>query len=128
MQALKRTEGRVGDLNLLTVGIRSPDRAANLAYAKILTEALRTLPKSRIGLVAYNILDLRKFFHDHRWLYASEADLEDGARSPAHGDHAAQEPDVRVARRRRTKAPTTRSCAASWSTTRWPSAFPTATS
>jgi len=76
VQVLKRTEGRVGDLNLLTVGIRSPDRAANLAYAKILTEALRTLPKSRIGLVAYNILDLKKFFHDHRWLYASEADLE----------------------------------------------------
>ena len=43
----------------------------------MLTEALRTLPKSRIGLVAYNILDLRKFFHDHRWLYASEEDLED---------------------------------------------------
>jgi predicted exporter len=76
VQALKRTEGRVGDLNLLTVGIRSPDRAANLAYAKILTEALRTLPKSRIGLVAYNILDLKKFFQDHRWLYASAADLE----------------------------------------------------
>ena len=76
VQALKRTEGRVGDLNLLTVGIRSPDRAANLAYAKILTEAQRTLPKSRVGLVAYNMLDLRKFFHDHRWLYASEADLE----------------------------------------------------
>src|SRR5690349_2770170 len=33
VRALKRTEGRVGDLNLLTVGIRSPDRAANLAYA-----------------------------------------------------------------------------------------------
>ena len=76
VEALKRTEGRVGDLNLLTVGVRSPDRAANLAYAKILTEALRTLPKSRVGLVAYNILDLRKFFHDHRWLYASEVDLE----------------------------------------------------
>ncbi len=76
VQALKRTEGRVGDLNLLTVGIRSPDRAANLAYAKILTEALRALPQSRIGLVAYNVLDLRKFFRDHRWLYASEADLE----------------------------------------------------
>ncbi len=76
VQALKRTEGRVGDLNLLTVGIRSPDRAANLAYAKMLTEALRTLPKSRVGLVAYNILDLRKFFQDHRWLYASEEDLE----------------------------------------------------
>ncbi len=77
VQALKRTEGRVGDLNLLTVGIRSPDRAANLVYARLLTEALRTLPKSRIGLVAYNILDLRQFFHEHRWLYASEQDLAD---------------------------------------------------
>src|SRR4029077_16014825 len=48
VQALRRAEGRVGDLTLLTVGIRSPDRAANLAYAKALTESLRTLPSSRI--------------------------------------------------------------------------------
>ncbi len=77
VQALKRAEGRVGDLNLLTVGIRSPDRAANLAYAKALTESLRTLPSSRIGLVAYNIRDLQQFFSDHRWLYVSAPDLEE---------------------------------------------------
>src|SRR6266700_1883568 len=77
VRALKRTEGRVGDLNLLTIGIRSPDRAANLAYAKILTEALRALPPSRVGLVAYHLRDLQDFFHDHRWLYASANDLED---------------------------------------------------
>jgi uncharacterized protein len=76
VRALKRTEGRVGDLNLLTVGIRSPDRAANLAYASILTEALRALPPSQVGLVAYHLRDLQQFFRDHRWLYVSAADLE----------------------------------------------------
>jgi len=75
--ALKRTESRVGDLNLLTVGIRSPDRAANLAYAKILTDALRALPSSRVGLVAYHMRDLQTFFHDHRWLYVGVPELED---------------------------------------------------
>jgi predicted RND superfamily exporter protein len=76
VQALKRTESRVGDLNLLTIGIRSPDRAANLAYAEQLTAALRALPPTQVGLVAYNIKDLQAFFHDHRWLYASVPDLE----------------------------------------------------
>jgi uncharacterized protein len=76
VRALKRTEDRVGDLNLLTVGIRSPDRAANLAYAQQLTEALRKLPPSQVSLVAYDLHDLNRFFHDNRWLYASVADLE----------------------------------------------------
>jgi predicted RND superfamily exporter protein len=74
--ALKRTEGRVGDLNLLTVGIRSPDRAANLAYAKALTETLRALPPSQVGLVAYDIKDLQAFFKQHQWLYPALGDLE----------------------------------------------------
>ncbi|HET6149698.1 MAG TPA: MMPL family transporter [Polyangia bacterium] len=76
VRALKRAEGRVGDLNLLTVGIRSPDRAANLAYAKLLTEGLSAMPPSRVGLVAYHLRDLQAFVRDHRWLYASAADLE----------------------------------------------------
>jgi predicted RND superfamily exporter protein len=74
--ALKRTEGRVGDLNLLTIGIRSPDRAKNLAYAKALTEALRALPPTEVGLVAYDIKDLQAFFKQHQWLYPSLDDLE----------------------------------------------------
>jgi predicted RND superfamily exporter protein len=74
--ALKRAEGRVGDLNLLTIGVRSPDHAANLAYARQLTEALRALPPSRIGLVAYHLRDLQDFFRDHRWMYVSPSDLE----------------------------------------------------
>lgn len=74
--ALKRAEGRVGDLNLLSIGIRSPDRAANLAYAKALTEHLRRLPRSQVSLVVYDVRDLQAFFRDNRWLYASVADLE----------------------------------------------------
>src|SRR4051812_8367003 len=60
--ALKRTEGRVGDLHLLTVGIRSPDRDANLAYAKALSDHLRARPASEVGLVAYHMRDLQSFF------------------------------------------------------------------
>lgn len=74
--ALKRAGGRVGDLNLLSVGIRSPDRAANLAYAQALTEHLRRLPPSEVSLVVYHLRDLQEFFRDNRWLYASPADLE----------------------------------------------------
>jgi len=74
--ALRRTEGRVGDLNLLAVGIRSPDRAANLAYAKALTDELRRLPPSQVSLVAYHLRDLQDFFRANRWLYASVGDLE----------------------------------------------------
>ncbi|HVZ73808.1 MAG TPA: MMPL family transporter [Polyangia bacterium] len=74
--ALKRTAGRVGDLNLLTVGIRSPDRAANLRYAKALADDLRQLPPTQVGLVATDLHDLQAFFREHKWLYASLDDLE----------------------------------------------------
>jgi predicted RND superfamily exporter protein len=73
---LARAERRVGDLNLLSVGIRSPDRAANLAYAQALTDHLRRLPPSQVNLVVYHLRDLQKFFRDNRWLYASPGDLE----------------------------------------------------
>ncbi|HVR64437.1 MAG TPA: MMPL family transporter, partial [Polyangia bacterium] len=74
--ALRRTETRVGNLNLMTVAIRSPDRAANLRYAAALTEALRRLPRSEVDLAAYHLRDLQAFFHDNRWLYAGVDDLE----------------------------------------------------
>ena len=73
---LKRAEKRVGDLNLLAVGIRSPDRAANLAYAEALTNRLRRLPPSQVSLVVYHLRDLQDFFRENKWLYASVADLE----------------------------------------------------
>ena len=74
--ALRRTQERMGDLSLVLVGIRSPDPAANLAYGEALTQRLRTLPKSVCDTVTYHLRDLRGFIESHRWLYASEPDLE----------------------------------------------------
>jgi predicted RND superfamily exporter protein len=73
--ALTKTQERMGDMSLLLVGIRSPDRAANLRYADLVTRKLQALPKSVVEFVAYNVRDLRSFFKDNKWLYASEADL-----------------------------------------------------
>ena len=75
--SLERTRARVGDMNLLLVGVRSPDHAANLRYAAALTTYLKTLPPSVCELAAYHIHDLRDFFQDNRWLYIPEAHLED---------------------------------------------------
>jgi predicted RND superfamily exporter protein len=75
--ALRRTQERMGDLSLLLVGIRSPDMAANERYAKALTDHLRGLPRSVCEVATYHLRDIQAFFQDNRWLYASEADLED---------------------------------------------------
>jgi hypothetical protein len=75
--SLERTRSRTGDLNLLLVGVRSPDRAANLRYAAALTRHLQTLPPSVCELAAYQIRDLGDFFQKNRWLYVPEAHLED---------------------------------------------------
>jgi predicted RND superfamily exporter protein len=72
---LARTSRRVGDLNLLLVGIRSPDRAANLRFAAALTAHLRALPRSVCDIAAYDVRDFRDFVQRNRWLYASEAEL-----------------------------------------------------
>ena len=73
--ALTKTQARMGDMTLLLIGIRSPDRAANLRYADLLTRKLLALPKDVVEFAAYNVRDLRSFFEENRWLYASEDDL-----------------------------------------------------
>jgi predicted RND superfamily exporter protein len=75
--SLERMRTRVGDMNLLLVGIRSPDHAANLRYAEALTRHLQTLPPSVCELAASHIHDLRDFFQRNRWLYVPEDHLED---------------------------------------------------
>jgi predicted RND superfamily exporter protein len=75
--SLERTRARVGDMNLLLVGIRSPDRAANLRYADALTRHLRALPPSVCELAASDVRDLGDFFQQNRWLYVPEQHLED---------------------------------------------------
>lgn len=73
---LERTQKRMGDLSLLLIGIRSPDHAANLRYAEVLTQKLRALPPGIVNLATYEIQDLRQFFQANKWLYVAEDDLE----------------------------------------------------
>jgi predicted RND superfamily exporter protein len=73
--ALEKTQKRLGDMSLLLVGIRSPDREANLRYAEVLTEKLRALPKTTVDLATYHVRDLRGFFEKNKWLYIGENDL-----------------------------------------------------
>jgi len=73
--ALEKTQKRLGDMSLLLIGIRSPDREANLRYAEVLTEKLRALPKTTVDLATYHVRDLRGFFERNKWLYVGENDL-----------------------------------------------------
>ena len=73
--ALEKTQKRLGDMSLLLVGIRSPDRDANLRYADMLTQKLQALPKSTVALATYHIRDLTGFFEKNKWLYIAENDL-----------------------------------------------------
>jgi uncharacterized protein len=75
--ALEKTQARMGDMSLLLVGIRSPDKEANLRYAEMLTQKLRALPKDVIDLATYHVRDLRGFFQKNKWLYVAEPDLEE---------------------------------------------------
>ena len=74
--ALARTQSRLGDLSLLLIGIRSPDREANLRYAEALTQKLHQLPPTVVDLATYHVRDVRAFFETNKWLYVSEDDLE----------------------------------------------------
>ena len=64
--ALEKDQKRLGDMSLLLIGIRSPDRQANVRYAEALTKKLRALPKTTVELAAYNIRDLREFFEKNK--------------------------------------------------------------
>jgi predicted RND superfamily exporter protein len=61
--ALEKTQDRIGDMSLLLVGIRSPDREANLRYADLMSRKLLELPKSTVQLATYHVRDLRAYFH-----------------------------------------------------------------
>ncbi|HET6150739.1 MAG TPA: MMPL family transporter [Polyangia bacterium] len=74
--ALTKTQNRIGDLSLLLIGIKSPDRAANERYAELLTEKLRAMPGHVVSLATYHLRDVRAFFDKNKWLYVSEENLE----------------------------------------------------
>ncbi len=73
---LAKTQKQMGDLSLLLIGISSPDREANLRYAEILTQKLRSLPRGICELASFHIRDMQTFVRNNRWLYVSEPDLE----------------------------------------------------
>jgi uncharacterized protein len=73
--ALAKTQERMGDLALLLVGVRSPDREANLRYAEALTQKLQALPPEVCALATYHVRDLKSFFERNKWLYLPEDDL-----------------------------------------------------
>ena len=73
--ALEKTQARLGDMSLLLVGVRSPDRAANLRYADLLTRRLQALPMTTVALATYHVRDLKGFFERNKWLYVAEDDL-----------------------------------------------------
>jgi predicted RND superfamily exporter protein len=73
---LAKTQQRMGDLSLLLIGVSSPDRQANLAYAELITQKLRELPPTVCALAAYHARELRTFLDDNKWLYLKDADLE----------------------------------------------------
>ncbi len=73
--ALAKVQQRMGDLSLLLIGVRSPDKGANIRYAEALTAKLRALPPSVCALATYNVSDLKAFFEANKWLYLSEDDL-----------------------------------------------------
>jgi len=74
--ALTKTQNRIGDMSLLLIGIRSPDKAANERYAELLTQKLRTLPSHVVSLATYNVRDVKDFFEKNKWMYVAEDDLE----------------------------------------------------
>ena len=73
--ALEKTQKRLGDMSLLLVGIRSPDRDANLRYADLLTQKLQALPKTIVDMATYHVRDLKGLFEKNKWLYVGEDDL-----------------------------------------------------
>jgi predicted RND superfamily exporter protein len=74
--ALARTQKRMGDMSLLLIGIHSPDYAANLRYAELLTGKLRSMPARVVSLATYDVKDLRAFYQRNKWLFVSEDNLE----------------------------------------------------
>ena len=64
-----------GSASTLVVVIESPDRNANERFVDALAEKLRTLPQGLVASVQTGSRAERAYFHDNRWLFASEREL-----------------------------------------------------
>ena len=86
-QAFERRLERVGGRATITVVVESPDRASNERFVDALDEALGRLPPEDRALIAFvesGSKDVRRFFHENKWLYASQAELEEADNTLDH--------------------------------------------
>lgn len=71
--ATEKVRDRLGASVPLQIAIQSPDRAANLRFAEVLSEALSRQIDAH---VAYHVNAERRFFERNWWLYLELADLK----------------------------------------------------
>jgi len=89
--ALRRLAARKVNTAVIEVGIASADPEAARRFAAALAPELRRLPKDLVREVDDDDLALRKFLWEHRFLYASEADLRKAV-AAARSLYATQNP------------------------------------
>ncbi len=84
LKAFEHQLGRVGGGATLIVVAESPDRTENERFVDDLSARLDAMAAARNTLGRPNLIayvesdtkDVRRFFDDHKWLYADERDLE----------------------------------------------------
>jgi predicted RND superfamily exporter protein len=76
VEELHKLATRIGGTSVLQIAVESPDRDANLKLAAALTAKLRALGPDVIQMATFDVRAEKKFFWDHRWLYAPLEDLE----------------------------------------------------
>jgi uncharacterized protein len=68
---------RVGGRATIVVLVESPERAANERFIDALRGAIEQSDvRAQVSSIESGTKDVRKFFEDHKWLYADLADLE----------------------------------------------------
>lgn len=83
-RAFEHQLGRTGGGASIIAVIESPDRAANERFVDAFADALARDKTPEIAYVEHGTKDVRKFFDDHKWLYADLAELEDADREIDH--------------------------------------------
>jgi uncharacterized protein len=77
VEELHRLGTRIGGTSVLQIAVESPDRDANVKLAAALTAKLRALGPDVLSMATFDVRPEKKFFWDHRWLYASLDDLRE---------------------------------------------------
>ncbi len=76
VEALKEIERRMGSFSSLAVVTRSPDRAANVAWARDFGRRIETDSPGLVDRASVGLPEMRAFVEAHRWLYADLPLLE----------------------------------------------------